>query len=113
MKILLKYIFNSVKERKLRTLVMLLSVTLSTTLLFVSLGIGASYESAQRKMAIGYAGAAGASVTRRGSGEETSWITKEEIPELSGIQNAAGILAARGLYAEAGYYENLIFYPLI
>ena len=106
MSIIWKYIFSSIKERKLRTLVMLLSVTLSTTLLFVSLGIGSSYESAQRKMAIGYAGAAGIVVTHRASGEETAWITKAEIPELSGIQNAAGILTARGLYAENGYYEN-------
>ena len=106
MKIILKYILKNIQERKMRTLVMLLSVTLSTTLLFVSLGIGASYESAQRKMAIGYAGAASVVVTHRGSGEETAWITKEEIPELSGMQNVAGILAARGLYAEKGYYEN-------
>ena len=106
MKIILKYILKNVQERKMRTLVMLLSVTLSTTLLFVSLGIGASYESAQRKMAIGYAGAASAVVTHRGAGEETAWITKEEIPVFSGMQNVAGILAARGLYAEKGYYEN-------
>jgi len=85
---------------------MFLSVTLSATLLFVSLGIGASYESAQRKMATGYAGAASVAVTHRESGEEESWITKEEIPEMSGIQNAAGILAKMGLYAENGYYEN-------
>lgn len=86
---------------------MLLSVMLSTTLLFVSLGIGASYESAQRKMAIGYAGAASVVVTHRKSGEETAWITKEEIPELSVIKNVAGILTVKGLYAENGYYENI------
>jgi len=28
------------------------------------------------------------------------------VPELSGMQNVAGILAARGLYAEKGYYET-------
>lgn len=107
MKIILKYMFNSVRERKLRTLVMLLSVTLSATLLFVSLGIGASYERAQRKMAIGYAGAASIMVTQRQSNEETVWITKEELPELSMIQHIAGILCAKGLYAENGYYETI------
>lgn len=50
---MLKYIFMNVKERKMRTAVMLLSILLSTTLLFVSFSIGASYESAQRKMARG------------------------------------------------------------
>ena len=106
MRIILKYIFNSVKERKLRTLVMLLSVTLSTTLLFVSFGIGASYESAQRKMAIGYAGSASISVVYEQPNQDVAWITKEEVPELSGIQNVVGILTTRGLYAENGYYEN-------
>ena len=42
---MLKYIFMNVKERKMRTAVMLLSILLSTTLLFVSFSIGASYGS--------------------------------------------------------------------
>lgn len=103
MKIILKYILNSLRERKLRTMVMLLLVTLSTTLLFVSFGIGASYERAQRKMAIGYAGDARISITHTGG---ANWISKDEIPEIDGIQLAAGLLAAQGLYAEDGYYEN-------
>lgn len=103
MKIILKYILNNVKERKLRTLVMLLSVILSTALLFVSFGIGTSYESAQRKMAIGYAGEARIGVTNT---DKNTWITKAEIPELSGIQHIAGVLTADALYAEHGYYEN-------
>ena len=41
-KIILKYIITNVKERKLRSGVMLLSILLSTTLLFVSFSIGAS-----------------------------------------------------------------------
>lgn len=103
MKIILKYIVNSIRERKLRTLVMLLSVTLSATLLFVSFGIGASYENAQRKMAIGYAGEARISVTPVG---ETRWITEDVLPETDGIQHTAGLLTAQGLYAEDSYYEN-------
>ena len=55
MKIIFKYILTYVKERKARTAVMLLSILLSTMLLFVSLSIGVSYESAQRKMARGMA----------------------------------------------------------
>ena len=51
MKIILKYILTNIKERKLRTTVMFLSILLSSMLLFVSFSIGASYESAQKKMA--------------------------------------------------------------
>jgi hypothetical protein len=103
LKIILKYILNSIKERKLRNAVMLLSVTLSATLLFVSFGIGASYESAQRKMTIGYAGEARAAITKA---DNTAWITKSEIPEVTGVRHLAGLLTVAGLYAENGYYEN-------
>ena len=48
MKIILKYILTNIKERKLRTTVMFLSILLSSMLLFVSFSIGASYESAQQ-----------------------------------------------------------------
>lgn len=65
MKIILKYIVNNIRERMLRTAVMLLSIVLSTTLLFVSLSIGDSYASAQRKMAIGFAGTATLSVSAK------------------------------------------------
>lgn len=58
MKIILKYILTNIKERKLRTTVMFLSILLSSMLLFVSFSIGASYESAQQKMARGMAGSA-------------------------------------------------------
>ena len=53
MKIILKYILTNVKERKTRTIVMLLSIVLSAVLLFVSFSIGTSYENAQQKMARG------------------------------------------------------------
>lgn len=53
MKMMLKYCLTNVRERKARTAVMLLSIVLSATLLFVSFSIGVSYESAQRKMARG------------------------------------------------------------
>lgn len=98
-----KYIFNNLWEHKGRTLVMLLSITLSATLLFVTFGIGDSYEEAQRKMAIGYAGAARIAVAAQG---ERKGITREEIPEISEIKHVAGILEAKGLYAKDGYYEN-------
>lgn len=49
-------------ERKIRSIVMLLSILLSTVLLFVSFSIGTSYEHAQRKMAYGMAGHATISV---------------------------------------------------
>ena len=66
MKIILKYILTNIKERKLRTAVMFLSVLLSSMLLFVSFSIGASYESAQQKMARGMAGSAVLSVRAAG-----------------------------------------------
>lgn len=58
MNIVLKYILTNLKERKMRTAVMLLSILLSSMLLFVSFSIGESYESAQQKMARGMAGSA-------------------------------------------------------
>ena len=102
MNIILKYILTNVKERKMRTAVMLLSILLSTTLLFVSFSIGASYESAQRKMARGMAGSATLSVTALDGGIEPGVL-----PELSGIRASAGVLEGTALYHENGYYETV------
>lgn len=104
MKILLKYILTNVKERKTRTAVMLLSILLSTTLLFVSFSIGASYESAQRKMAQGMAGSATISVTVSG---DTNTIDMSSIPNLSSIGACVGMLEESSLYHENGYYETV------
>ena len=102
MKIILKYIFTNVKERKTRTAVMLLSILLSTTLLFVSFSIGASYESAQRKMARGMAGSATLSVSAVDGGIDFSVL-----PELSSINASVGMLESSALYHENGYYETI------
>ena len=102
MKIILKYIFTNVKERKTRTAVMLLSILLSTTLLFVSFSIGASYESAQRKMARGMAGSATLSVSAADGGIDFSVL-----PELSSISASVGMLECSALYHENGYYETI------
>lgn len=102
MKIILKYIFTNVKERKTRTAVMLLSILLSTTLLFVSFSIGASYESAQRKMARGMAGSATLSVSAVDGGIDTGVL-----PELSSISASVGMLESSALYHENGYYETI------
>lgn len=104
MKIILKYILTNVKERKTRTVVMLLSILLSTTLLFVSFSIGASYESAQRKMAQGMAGSATISVTVAGG---TNTIGMSSIPDLSSIGASVGMLEESSLYHENGYYETI------
>jgi putative ABC transport system permease protein len=104
LKIILKYILTNVKEYKTRTAVMLLSILLSTTLLFVSFSIGASYESAQRKMAQGMAGSATISVTVAGS---TNTISMGSIPDLSSIGASIGMLEERSLYHENGYYESV------
>ncbi|PNV63444.1 ABC transporter permease [Clostridium sp. chh4-2] len=97
-----KYIFTNVKERKTRTFVMLLSILLSTALLFVSFSIGASYESAQRKMARGMAGSATLSVTAVNGG-----IDSGIIPGLPTIQAVVGITEGTALYHENGYYETV------
>lgn len=102
MKIIMKYILTNVKERKTRTAVMLLSILLSTTLLFVSFSIGASYESAQRRMARGMAGSATVSV----EGADGA-IDKNAIPELKSIKSCVGVLEGSALYHENGYYETM------
>ncbi|MGO0905381.1 ABC transporter permease [Clostridioides difficile] len=103
MKIILKYILTNIKERKIRTLVMLLSIILSTVLLFVSFSIGLSYESAQRKMARGMAGTATIAVQSTDSNKLTSL---EDIPDLSSIKSKVGILESSAVYHEDGYYES-------
>ncbi len=102
MKIILKYILTNVKERKARTAVMLLSILLSTTLLFVSFSIGVSYESAQRKMARGKAGRATVSVFAADSSIDTN-----DIPDLPAIRAKVGMLEGTSLYHESGYYETV------
>ncbi len=102
MKIILKYILTNVKEHKARTAVMLLSILLSTMLLFVSFSIGVSYESAQRKMARGMAGSATISVQTTDENLNLSII-----PGLSAIKAKVGILEETSLYHENGYYETV------
>ncbi|WP_413894747.1 hypothetical protein [Clostridioides sp. ZZV14-6105] len=103
MKIILKYILTNIKEGKIRTAVMLLSIILSTVLLFVSFSIGLSYESAQRKMARGMAGTATIAVQSTDSNKLTSL---EDIPDLSSIKSKVGILESSAVYHEDGYYES-------
>lgn len=86
----------------MRTAVMLLSILLSTTLLFVSFSIGASYESAQRKMARGMAGSATLSITATDSG-----ISADILPELPSVRASVGMVEGSALYHENGYYETI------
>ena len=102
MKIIIKYIVTNAKERKMRTVVQLLSILLSTTLLFVAFSIGASYESAQRKMARGMAGSATLSL----SAPEKD-IAMNELPDLDFIEAAVGILKESAIYHENNYYEAI------
>lgn len=107
MKIILKYLLNNLKERKTRTAVMLLSIILSTTLLFVSLAIGDSYASAQKKMAKGISGTATISVSALPAvNGDMTWISEKAVPDLASIKNKVGILQAPALYNEGGYFEN-------
>lgn len=102
LKIILKYIVTNIRERKTRTAVMLLSILLSTMLLFVSFSISVSYESAQQKMARGMAGSATISVQSTSGG-----ITPDIIPALSSIKGKTGILEGTSLYHENGYYDTV------
>ena len=104
MKILLKYILTNVKERKTRTIVMLLSILLSATLLFVSFSIGASYESAQRKMAQGMAGSATLSVT---AAQNADTVDISKVPKIPAVGASVGMLETASLYHENGYYETV------
>ncbi|MDE7244965.1 MAG: FtsX-like permease family protein [Oscillospiraceae bacterium] len=81
---------------------MLLSILLSTTLLFVSFSIGASYESAQRKMARGMAGSATLSITAADGG-----INVDILPELLSVRASVGMVEGSALYHENGYYETI------
>ncbi|MDN9572379.1 ABC transporter permease [Clostridioides difficile] len=83
---------------------MLLSILLSTVLLFVSFSIGTSYENAQRKMARGMAGTATVSVSPKNS---DNVVDINDIPELSSIQAKVGMLEGSALYHENGYYETI------
>ncbi len=88
MGILLKYILHNIQDRKMRTIVMLLSIVLSTTLLFVSLSIGDSYAQAQRKMARGMVGSATLSVAK-----EAGTIAPENLPVTSMIRSKVGTIS--------------------
>lgn len=107
LKIILKYIFNNVRERMLRTTVMVLSIILSTTLLFVSLSIGDSYESAQLKMAKGFAGPATVIVSAKPdvSGSMV-WISESEVPQIASVKDKIGFLTVTALYRNDDLFEN-------
>lgn len=107
MKIVLKYILNNIKGRKMRTAVMLLSIVLSTTLLFVSLSVGDSYARAQQKMSRGMAGSATLSISLNPDADGSqAWVMPEVLPESSTIRNGVGMVETLALYKEGGYYEN-------
>nr|WP_314460438.1 FtsX-like permease family protein [uncultured Clostridium sp.] len=104
MKIILKYILINGKEHRARTAVMLLSILLSSTLLFVSFSLAASYESAQQKMARGVSGSATVSINAVG---DPDTIRIEDIPDLPTIGASVGMLKGSCLYHENGYYETV------
>lgn len=82
---------------------MLLSIVLSTVLLFVSFSIGLSYESAQRKMAKGMSGTATISVQSKNPDILTNL---EDIPDLNAIKSKVGVLESSAIYNKGGYYEE-------
>lgn len=102
MNILFKYIFTNIKEHKFRSMVMLLSILLSATLLFVSFSIGVSYEAAQRKMARGMVGEASVKIRAN-----DTFIDIEDIPDHALIQDKVQLLKGEALYHKEGYYETV------
>ncbi|WP_170823753.1 ABC transporter permease [Lacrimispora defluvii] len=104
MKIILKYILINGKEHKARTAVMLLSILLSSTLLFVSFSLASSYENAQEKMARGMSGSATVSIHAPG---ESDSLKIEDIPDLPLISAKVGMLKESCFYHENGYYETV------
>lgn len=102
MQIILKYILTNIKEHKARTLVMMLSIVLSTVLLFVSFSITESYQKAQEKMARGMAGSATILVQAKEGN-----IKKSDIPDLAQIKTKVGLVTVESLYKEGGYYETV------
>ncbi|WP_437126176.1 ABC transporter permease [Lacrimispora amygdalina] len=104
LKVILKYILINVKEHKARTAVMLLSILLSSTLLFVSFSLAASYESAQQKMARGMTGSATVSISASG---DPGTIRSGDIPDLPCIGARVGVLKQSCIYHENGYYETV------
>jgi len=104
LKIILKYILINGKEHKARTAVMLLSILLSSTLLFVSFSLASSYESAQEKMARGMSGSATVSIHAPG---ESDSLKIEDIPVLPLISAKVGMLKESCFYHENGYYETV------
>ncbi|MFA1764189.1 FtsX-like permease family protein len=82
---------------------MLLSIVLSTVLLFISFSIGLSYESVQRKMAKGMSGTATISVQSKNPDILTNL---EDIPDLNAIKSKVGVLESSAIYNKGGYYEE-------
>ncbi|NNJ32700.1 ABC transporter permease [Bacteroides xylanolyticus] len=101
---MLKYILINGKEHKARTAVMLLSILLSSTLLFVSFSLASSYENAQEKMARGMSGSATVSIHAPG---ESDSLKIEDIPDLPLISAKVGMLKESCFYHENGYYETV------
>ncbi|MBE5987445.1 MAG: ABC transporter permease [Paenibacillaceae bacterium] len=83
---------------------MLLSILLSSTLLFVSFSLASSYESAQEKMARGMSGSATVSIHAPG---ESDSLKIEDIPVLPLISAKVGMLKESCFYHENGYYETV------
>lgn len=104
MRIIIKYILINGKEHKARTAVMLLSILISSTLLFVSFSLASSYESAQEKMARGMSGSATVSIHAPG---ESDSLKIEDIPVFPLISAKVGMLKESCFYHENGYYETV------
>lgn len=107
LKIILKYILKNLQERKLRTIVMLLSIVFSTALIFVSLTVGDSYMNAHIKMVKGMSGKATVSVTTEPKEDGTiSFVKDSVVPENESIKNKIGFLQIPGLFIKDNNFEN-------
>lgn len=107
MSIFLKFIFRNLYERKLRTIVMILSIVLSTALLFASLAVGESYMNCHEKLLRGMAGKATVSVMPqlREDGK-VSYVKEDIIVDSAGIKNKVGIMQTYGLFTKENNFES-------
>ncbi len=107
MKIILKYIFKNLQERKLRTIVMLFSIILSTALFFAALTVGDCYTNAQIKMAKGLAGKASISVTAVAKEDgKLAFVNENIIPNKKEIANKVGIVQTSALFEKENEFDN-------
>jgi putative ABC transport system permease protein len=99
LKIIFKFILQNLREKKLRTSLILLSIILSTALFFASLAVGESFKVAIVKQLKGYGGKATVIVSAVPKEDgETGYIKESIIPQKESIKNMLGIIEIPAIF---------------